>query len=77
MAGKPTDVPHLQEEERVVIVRFGRDSDAACMQMDEVLASVADPMKNFAVIYLVDIVQARSMHSCLTGVFATIATQAR
>ena len=45
----------LQEEERLVVVRFGRDADAVCMQMDEVLASVADPMKNFAVIYLVDI----------------------
>ena len=27
------------------------------MQMDEVLASVADKMKNFAVIYLVDITE--------------------
>jgi hypothetical protein len=39
----------------VVIVRFGHDADPICMQMDEVLASVADPIKNFAVIYLVDI----------------------
>ena len=27
----------LQEESRVVIVRFGHDWDQACMQMDEVL----------------------------------------
>ena len=26
----------LQEESRVVIVRFGHDWDQACMQMDEV-----------------------------------------
>ena len=45
----------VQEEDRVVIVRFGNDADPICMQMDEVLASVADPIKNFAVIYLVDI----------------------
>ena len=45
----------LQEEDRVVIVRFGHDADPICMQMDETLANVADPIKNFAVIYLVDI----------------------
>ncbi|GAB4816544.1 hypothetical protein N2152v2_003590 [Parachlorella kessleri] len=47
----------LSEEDRVVIIRFGSDSDDTCMQMDEVLAGVADPVKNFAVIYLVDIGQ--------------------
>jgi U5 snRNP protein, DIM1 family len=47
----------VQEEERVVIVRFGHDADAICMQMDEVLSNVADPIKNFAVIYLVDITE--------------------
>lgn len=41
------------------MVRFGQDSDAVCMQMDEVLASVADQIKNFAVIYLVDIAEVR------------------
>jgi hypothetical protein len=47
----------VQEEERVVVVRFGRDADSICMQMDEVLASVADLIKNFAVVYLVDITE--------------------
>lgn len=47
----------MQEEDRVVITRFGHDADPICMQMDEVLASVADPIKNFAVIYLVDITE--------------------
>lgn len=73
---------HIQEEDRVVVLRFGHDYDETCMQMDEVsssttdteafypyniiwptilliytqiLASVADKIKNFAVIYLVDI----------------------
>jgi hypothetical protein len=45
----------LGEEERVVVIRFGHDWDPQCMQMDEILASVADQMKNFAVIFLVDI----------------------
>jgi hypothetical protein len=48
---------HVQEEDRVVIVRFGHDADPICMQMDEVLANVADPIKNFAVTYLVDITE--------------------
>ena len=86
--------PGLQEENRVVVIRFGHDYDEQCMQMDEVtgvggvehsacaaatpsstcnssavlqahssptylstqiLASTAEKMKNFAVIYLVDI----------------------
>ena len=41
----------------MVIIRFGSDADDTCMQMDETLASVADKMKNFAVIYLVDIAE--------------------
>jgi len=45
----------MQEEARVVVIRFGHDWDETCMQMDEVLASVADKVKNFACIYLVDI----------------------
>jgi thiol-disulfide isomerase/thioredoxin len=45
----------LGEEDRVVVIRFGHDWDPQCMQMDEILASVADQIKNFAVIFLVDI----------------------
>ena len=85
----------MQEESRVVVIRFGHDWDETCMQMDEasgvvgaagclallratdpcvrlprglaaslgsspalflqVLASTVERMKNFAVIYLVDI----------------------
>ncbi|KAG8500496.1 hypothetical protein CXB51_004407 [Gossypium anomalum] len=47
----------LAEEERLVVIRFGHDWDETCMQMDEVLASVAETIKNFAVIYLVDITE--------------------
>lgn len=45
----------LSEESRVVVVRFGRDHDPVCMRMDELLAGVADKIKAFACIYLVDI----------------------
>nr|CAD7259348.1 unnamed protein product [Timema shepardi] len=37
------------------VIRFGHDWDPSCMKMDEVLYSIAEKVKNFAVIYLVDI----------------------
>ncbi|PXF42192.1 Thioredoxin-like protein 4A [Gracilariopsis chorda] len=46
-----------KEEERVVVLRWGTDSDPTCMIMDETLYRVAELVKNFAVIYLVDITQ--------------------
>ncbi|KAH9707256.1 mitosis protein dim1 [Citrus sinensis] len=53
--GWAVDQAILAEEERLVVIRFGHDWDETCMQMDEVLSSVAETIKNFAVIYLVDI----------------------
>lgn len=58
-------LPHLEtasavndaignEEDRVVVVRWGSDADATCMIMDETLFKVAESVKNFAVVYLVD-----------------------
>lgn len=37
------------------VIRFGHDWDPTCMKMDEGLYSIAEKVKNFAVIYLVDI----------------------
>eukprot|EP00879_Flechtneria_rotunda_P004996 GHRR01005272.1.p1 GENE.GHRR01005272.1~~GHRR01005272.1.p1 ORF type:complete len:143 (+),score=10.71 GHRR01005272.1:225-653(+) len=54
-SGYAVDQAILGEEERVVVIRFGHDWDPQCMQMDEILASVADQIKNFAVVFLVDI----------------------
>jgi len=54
-SGYDVDQAIVQEEDRVVVIRFGRDGDATCMVQDEVLASIAEKVKNFAVIYLVDI----------------------
>lgn len=45
----------LSEDERLVIIRFGRDTDKDCRLMDEVLYKIAEKIKNFAVIYLCDI----------------------
>lgn len=53
--GWEVDQAILHEEERLVIIRFGHDWDPECMKMDEILYKVADKIKNFAVIYLVDI----------------------
>ena len=55
--GWEVDQAILSEENRLVIIRFGHDYDPSCMQMDELLYSVAEDIKNFAVIYLVDITQ--------------------
>ena len=52
--GWQVDQAILSEEDRIVVIRFGHDWDPTCMKMDEVLLSIAEKVKNFAVIYLVD-----------------------
>lgn len=49
--GWHVDQAILSEEERIVIIRFGRDHEEECMKQDEVLYRIADKIKNFAVIY--------------------------
>ncbi|CAK9160714.1 unnamed protein product [Ilex paraguariensis] len=56
-SGWAVDKAILGEEERLVVIRFGQDWDETCMHMDEVLASVAEKIKNYAVTYLVDITE--------------------
>lgn len=53
-SGWDVDQAIVNGEDRVVVIRFGRDADAVCMVQDEVLASIAEKVKNFAVIYVVD-----------------------
>ena len=53
--GWEVDQAILSEENRLVIIRFGHDYDQTCMKMDELLYKVAEDIKNFGVIYLVDI----------------------
>jgi len=62
--GWQVDQAIITEQERVVCIRFGHDWDPECMQMDECLLGVADKVKNFAVIYLVDITQVTSISFC-------------
>lgn len=54
-SGWAVDQAIVHEEKRVVVIRFGSDSDPTCMEMDETLASIADKVREFAVVYLVDI----------------------
>lgn len=53
--GWHVDQAILSEEQRLVVIRFGRDGDEDCWRQDEVLAKIADRVRNFAVIYLCDI----------------------
>ncbi|TPX51129.1 hypothetical protein SeLEV6574_g00469 [Synchytrium endobioticum] len=54
-SGWHVDQAILNEDTRVVIIRFGHDWDPTCMKMDEILYKCAEKVKNYAVIYLVDI----------------------
>jgi U5 snRNP protein, DIM1 family len=47
----------MSEDERLVVIRFGRDWDPDCMRQDEVLYRIADRVKNYAVIYVCDLDQ--------------------
>ena len=47
--GWHVDQAILSEEDRLVVIRFGRDHDQDCMRQDEVLYKIADKVKNFAV----------------------------
>lgn len=52
--GWHVDQAILSEDERLVVVRFGKDNDKECMIMDELLYGVAEKVRNFAAIYLCD-----------------------
>lgn len=41
----------------MVVIRFGHDWDHTCLKMDEILYSITEKVKNFAVICLVDITE--------------------
>eukprot|EP00915_Cephaloidophora_sp_WS-2016_P005023 GHVH01006699.1.p1 GENE.GHVH01006699.1~~GHVH01006699.1.p1 ORF type:complete len:143 (+),score=16.92 GHVH01006699.1:39-467(+) len=55
--GWSVDQAILTEQDRLVVIRFGHDYDPACMEQDESLFKVAEDIKEFAVIYVVDITQ--------------------
>lgn len=45
----------LSEDDRLVVLRFGREEETQCMIMDEILFSISEKIKNFAVVYHVNI----------------------
>ncbi|KFZ22985.1 hypothetical protein V502_02533 [Pseudogymnoascus sp. VKM F-4520 (FW-2644)] len=53
--GWHVDQAIMNEDERLVVIRFGRDYSQDCMRQDEVLFKIADRVKNFAVIYVCDL----------------------
>ena len=55
--GWEVDQTILQENNKVIIIRFGYDGHRSCMQMDEMLYQIAYSIQNFASIFLVDIEQ--------------------
>ncbi|PSN61980.1 thioredoxin-like protein 4A [Corynespora cassiicola Philippines] len=44
----------MSEERRLVVIRFGRDGDPECVEMDEMLSKIQGMVKFFAVIYVVN-----------------------
>jgi DIM1 family U5 snRNP protein len=54
-SGWAVDQAIQTEENRVVVLRFGHDWDPQCTQQDETLYRISEDVKNYAVIYLVDI----------------------
>ncbi|TIC57435.1 4A/4B type thioredoxin-like protein [Wallemia mellicola] len=52
--GWHVDQAILSEDDRVVVIRFGKDSNPDCMVMDETLYNISERVANFGVIYLCD-----------------------
>ncbi|CAG5115906.1 unnamed protein product [Candidula unifasciata] len=44
-----------ETEDIVLVLRFGRDTDSSCLQLDDILAKTAEDLANMAAIYLVDV----------------------
>lgn len=49
------DAVITETEDKLVILRFGRDTDAVCLQLDDILAKTERELSKMAVIYLVDV----------------------
>ena len=73
VSGWHVDQAILSEEERLVVIRFGRDWDPDCMRQVEVLYKIADKVKSFAVVYVCDIDQVPDFNSmygtCALSIF--------
>ena len=56
-SGWHVDQAIINEEDRIVLIRFGHDWDPQCMRMDEQLYSIAEKVTKYCIIYLVDITE--------------------
>lgn len=54
-SGWNVDQAIVTEEQRVVVIRWGRSSDPTCMLIDEKLSKISNKVRNYAVIYCVDL----------------------
>ncbi|XP_071504736.1 thioredoxin-like protein 4B [Diadema antillarum] len=43
-----------QTEDKVLVLRFGRDDDVVCMQLDEILSKTHQDLAKMAAIYIID-----------------------
>eukprot|EP01013_Petalomonas_cantuscygni_P023918 TRINITY_DN45445_c0_g1_i1.p2 TRINITY_DN45445_c0_g1~~TRINITY_DN45445_c0_g1_i1.p2 ORF type:complete len:143 (-),score=25.16 TRINITY_DN45445_c0_g1_i1:49-477(-) len=53
-SGWAVDCAIQHDDDRIVVIRFGIPDDPRCAIMDHTLSSIAETLKQFAVIYLVD-----------------------
>jgi len=53
--GWSVDSAILSEEDRLVVIRFGSDTDPTCMEMDQIFSAIAKDVSQLAVFYQVDI----------------------
>lgn len=55
--GWHVDQAILSEDDRIVVIRFGREEEPDCMVVDEILYLLSEKIKNFGVVYLCNIDQ--------------------
>jgi U5 snRNP protein, DIM1 family len=48
-SGWHVDQAILSEEDRLVVIRFGKDGNPDCLRQDDVLSRIANAVQNFAV----------------------------
>jgi U5 snRNP protein, DIM1 family len=51
-SGWHVDQAILSEEDRLVVIRFGKDGNPDCLRQDDVLSRIANAVQNFAVMYV-------------------------
>lgn len=54
-SGWHVDRAIVEEDDRVVVIFFGRDNDPDCMVMGETLSKAQELVLNFAVVYYCDL----------------------